>query len=537
MTYRRLDLEANRFAQALVSLGLQPGQRVMLLLPNLPQTVIAFFGILKAGGVVVLPPPGSQPDELARLLMDSSALMVIALTDQRSLVRTMLSDARQNIPSADLPAEAGITTPHQVIWCEPTEYLPGLTKFLFSLQSLIKPSQKTNLTSQEATPTWLEQEEYLFRRLLKEHPSLRPQVPSSSKDLAVIAYTGGTTADAKGVMLSHSNLVANALQTRAWISDAREGRERFLCALPFLHSYGLMTSLITPVAMGATMILKPRFDVANILQTIQRFKPTLFPGVPRMYLAINDFPAVRKYGIQSIRACLSGSAPLPVEVQETFEKLTKGRLVEGYGLTEASPVTHANPLNDVRKVGSIGVPLPSTEAKLVDLLHGRETVAVGQIGELAIRGPQVMMGYWANPAATRQAISPDGWLYTGDVAQMDEEGYFRIIARKTDMWYSSRADNEEAPAFPRDVEEVLYEIPQVKEATVVAIAGQPIAFIIARGERPSSEAVIGYARRRLPPELAPRLVIFLDEFPRSFIGKVLRRELARHLEYYGKETH
>lgn len=537
MTYRRLDLEVNRFAQALIALNLQPGQRVMLLLPNLPQTVIAFFAILKAGGVVVLPPPGSQPDELARLLVDSGARLVIALADQRSLVRTMLAQARQEIPTADLPAEAGIAAPHQVIWCEPTEYLPGLTRLLLRFQRLLKNQDTPQKTVSAAAPSWLEQEEFLFRSLLKDHPPLRPQIPTTTKDLAVIAYTGGTTADAKGVMLSHNNLVANALQTRAWISDAREGRERFLCALPFLHSYGLLTSLITPVAMGATLILKPRFEVANILQSIQRFRPTIFPGVPRMYLAINDFPGVRRYGIQSIRACLSGSAPLPVEVQETFEKLTKGRLVEGYGLTEASPVTHANPLNDVRKVGSIGVPLPSTEARLVDLLHASDIVAVGQIGELIIRGPQIMMGYWANPAATRQAISPDGWLHTGDVAQMDEEGYFRIIARKTDMWYAQRADTDETPAFPRDVEEVLYEIPQVKEATVVAIAGQPIAFIIARGERPTSESVIGYARRRLPPELAPRLVIFLDEFPRSFIGKVLRRELARILENYAKESH
>ncbi len=372
---------------------------------------------------------------------------------------------------------------------------------------------------------------------------MRPLSPESNS-LAVIAYTGGTTSDAKGVMLSHRNLVANALQTGAWLSDAREGRERFLSALPFAHSYWLMTALITPVAMGAAMILKPRFEVADILQTIQRQKPTIFPGVPRMYLAINDYPGVRRFGIQSIRACLSGSAPLPVEVQETFEKLTvrrsgsgsfsSGRLVEGYGLTEASPVTHANPLYDVRKLGSIGVPLPSTEARVVDLRHGRDAMPVGQLGELVVRGPQVMMGYWANPAATRQAISPEGWLYTGDVAQMDEEGYFRIVARKTDMWYSDKPDQ---PSFPRDVEEVLYEIPQVKEAAVVAVAGQPIAFIIARGERPTAEAVISYARRRLPPELAPRLVIFLDEFPRTFIGKVLRRELTRHIDQYAKEPH
>jgi len=244
-------------------------------------------------------------------------------------------------------------------------------------------------------------------------------------------------------------------------------------------------------------------------------------------VAIKDFPGVRKFGISSIKACISGSAPLPVEVQEAFEKLTRGRLVEGYGLTEASPVTHANPLNGLRKEGSIGIPLPSTEAKIVNLRKGKLAVKDGQIGELAVRGPQVMVGYWQDPKATAEVLSPDGWLLTGDVAQKDNEGYFRIIARKADMWYPSRPDQ---PAFPRDVEEVLFEVPQVKEAAVVAVAGQPIAFVIAGKERPTAEALIAYCKRRLPPELVPRLVIFVDEFPRTFIGKVLRRELAKRFE-------
>jgi long-chain acyl-CoA synthetase len=249
---------------------------------------------------------------------------------------------------------------------------------------------------------------------------------------------------------------------------------------------------------------------------------------------------VRKYGIRSINACISGSAPLPVEVQETFEKLTKGRLVEGYGLTEASPVTHANPLGGERKVGSIGVPLPSTEAAVLDLLRGRKEVEPGQIGELAVRGPQVMMGYWKDQAATAKVINKDGWLLTGDVAQMDSDGYFRIIARKADMWYPSSLGapgqpDQTKPAFPRDVEEVIYEIPQIKEVAVVAVAGQPFAFVIAGQERPSPESVIAYCKRRLPPHLVPRFVIFMEDFPRTFIGKVLRRELAKRYEKHLKE--
>jgi long-chain acyl-CoA synthetase len=251
-----------------------------------------------------------------------------------------------------------------------------------------------------------------------------------------------------------------------------------------------------------------------------------------MYVAIKDYPGVRKFGIDSIRACISGSAPLPIEVQEAFEKLTRGRLVEGYGLTEAGPVTHANPLYGQRKIGTIGIPLPSTEARLVDLARGAKDVEPGQLGELAVRGPQVMLGYWGDPNATRRAITKDGFLLTGDVAQRDSQGYFRIVARKVDMWYPHKPGN---PAFPRDVEEVLFEIPQVKEAAVVAIANQPIAFIIAQRERPKIEDVLAYCKRRLPPELVPRLVIFLDDFPRTFIGKILRRELTTLFETSTKE--
>ena len=331
-------------------------------------------------------------------------------------------------------------------------------------------------------------------------------------------------------MLSHRNLVANALQTRHWLPEAVEGGERFLCVVPIFHSYGLTTAMNVPVSLGAALILKPQFQVLDILKTIRAYQPTIFPGVPNMYMAINNFRGARNYDIKSIKACLSGSAPLPVEVQEAFEKLTKGRLVEGYGLTEASPVTHANPLGEKRKVGTIGVPLPSTEAVIMDLARRGKEVKQGQFGELAVRGPQVMLGYWRDPKGTRDVLTSDGWLLTGDVAQCDEEGYFRIIARKADMWYP-RHDSRQ-PAFPRDIEEVLYEVPQVKEVAVTAIAGRPFAFVIAGKEPPTARAVIEYARRRLPPHLVPRFVIFMEDFPRTFIGKVLRRELAKRYEQY-----
>ena len=503
ITYRRLNQESNRFANALRSLGIAKGDRVLLLLPNLPQFLICYFGTLKAGAVAVFTLPSTDVAELARQARDCGARALVTLTKLGEVARQVRAQ----------------TSIQHIIFTGAGDYLPPLKHLAFLLTREKQNGHRLGFELDEGM--------HLLSRIHYTHSGRSPHVPIAPEDVAVIQYTTGTTGAPKGVTLTHRNLVANALQTRHWLPTAQEGRERFLCALPFSHSYGLTVALNVPVSVGATMILKPGFDTADILRTIQRNHPTLFPGVPSMYVAINNFPGARKYGIDSIKACISGSAPLPVEVQEAFEKLTRGRLVEGYGLTEASPITHSNPLTGLRKVGSIGIPLPSTEARVVGLSNHREPVPTGQIGELAVRGPQVMQGYWQNPEETARTVTPDGWLLTGDVARMDEEGYFQIVARKADMWYPEKPG---VPAFPRDVEEVLFEVPQVKEAAVVAIANQPIAFIIAQADRPSPESLIAYCKRRLPPELVPRLIIFVDDFPRSFIGKVLRRELAKKYE-------
>ncbi len=498
LSYRKVNHEANRFANALLALGIGKGARVVLLLPNIPQMVIGYYGALKAGAVVVLIPPMTEPEELTRQVKEADAGVLVTLSIWSGLAQR-------------IQHETGI--PH-VVLTDGADYL-ALPKYLISRWRNRGMKLPNSLR---------------WRRWLAAQNDRSPTVEVLPEDLAVIQFTGGTTGQSKGVMLSHRNLVANALQTRHWLPAAEEGRERFLCVVPFFHSYGMTAALNVPVSLGAAMILKTQFQTLDVLKTIKKYKPTIFPGSPSMYVAINNFRGVRKYGIQSIKACISGSAPLPVEVQETFEKLTKGKLVEGYGLTEAAPITHANPLGKNRKVGSIGVPLPSTQAVIVDLKTGRKEVEPGQIGELAVRGPQVMMGYWKNEAATKEVLMDDGWLLTGDVAQMDEDGFCRIISRKADMWYPDKPGKE--PAFPRDVEEVIYEIPQVKEVAVVAVAGHPFAFVIAGKEKPSAESVLAYCRRRLPPQLVPRFVIFMDDFPRTFIGKVLRRELAKR---YGKQ--
>jgi long-chain acyl-CoA synthetase len=503
LSYRRLMQESNRFANALRSLGIDKGERIILLLPNLPQMVISFFGTLKAGAVAVLAPPDIQAADLLHLLHDSTASVLVTLDEYEALINQVIS-----VMEVGDDASQSYRLRH-VLVTQRADYLPR--KHLPALRSKISPDSAI----------------CDFRSLLNAQTAESPEVEQSARDLAVILYSSGAGTSLKGVMLSHRNLLANTLQVRHWMSDAQEGRERFLSAMPLSHSYGLTTALNVPISLGATILLQPEFEVNNILKTIQRYRPTIFPGVPQMFIAIKDFDGVRKFGVESIRICISSSDLLPIEILESFEKLTRGRLIEGYGLTEASPITHITPLNGLRKTGSIGIPLPSTEARLVDLRKGDREMPPGQIGELAVRGPQVMLGYWQNAKETQRVLSPQGWLLTGDVAQMDSEGYFRIISSKEEAWYPTRADR---PASLRAVEEVLNEVPQVKEAVTVVVAGRPVAFVISGKDRPGAETLIAYCKRRLPPELVPRLVIFVEEFPRSYIGKVLRKELTRRLD-------
>jgi long-chain acyl-CoA synthetase len=503
LSYRQLSEQADRFGNALRGLGVDTGDRVMLLLPNLPQTVIAYFGALRAGATVVFTSPTNSADEVLRQAVDSGAKALVTLTRFGELGRRALRE--------------GSTGIEHVVFANVKDYLPPIRRAGFSLTREAAEGHRLAFD--------LEPGMHLWRDLLWRYPATRPAVEADPNSPALIIYTGGTTDRPKGVMLSHRNLVANAVQTRHWIPDVREGHERFLCVLPFSHIYGLTTALNVPVMVGATMIILSTFQTREVLETIRRTRPTLFPGVPTMYMAINNFPGVRRYGIRSIRACISGAAPLPVEVQEAFEKLTRGRLVEGYGLTEAGPVTHANPLNGLRKVGSIGIPFPNTEAKIVDLATG-EDLSPGRIGELAVCGPQVMMGYWGLGDETDQALR-DGWLYTGDIAAMDDDGYFSIINRKKEMILAG-----EYQVYPRDVEEVLFEHPKVKDVAVVGVPatapGQKVkAFVVLRdGESATPDELIALCRDRLEEWAVPWEIEFRRELPKSFVGKVLRRVLV-----------
>ncbi len=503
LTYRRLNRESSRFANLLRGLGLNPGDRVLVLLPNLPQTVIVYFGILKAAGVIVFTTPLSEPVELARQVRDSGARVLVTFTRHAAMAQEVMAQ----------------TQLEHVILTNVKDYLPEPKRTLFSLTREAREGHQLK----QPLPAGV----HLMSAELYKYSPHAPEIEVAQDEVALIQYTSGTTAQPKGVMLSHRNLVANILQTRHWIPGLKEGKEVFLSVVPFSHVYGMTLALNVPVALAAACIILPTFVTEDVLKAIKRYRPTIFPGVPTMYMAINNFPGVRRYGIDSIKACLSGAAPLPVEVQEAFEKLTRGRLVEGYGLTEATTATHGNPLEGLRKLGSIGIPLPSTEAKVVDLSNGRD-LPPGQLGELAVRGPQVMLGYWNTGSKAREFITKDGWLLTGDVGRMDDDGYFEVVARKREMILAG-----EYQVYPRDVEEVLYENPKVKEVAVVGVQPPKWPFqrvkayvVLSEGVTVSEAELVALCKRRLEAYAVPWKIEFVKELPKNFMGKVLRRMLV-----------
>ncbi len=504
LTYRELDRRVNQFAHALHGLGVRPGDRVMVVLPNMPQMIIAYYATLKIGGVVVLPNPDADARQIVRQVSETGAKVLITLREFGSLARAVREDtALDTVVLADIRNAVSARVYRQLLHRWEAAGLGGQT------------------ADEEADGG------YLMDRLMMDAAWEPPGVEVSSHDLAAILYTSGTTDEPKGVCLTHANLVANALQTRHWIPDLHYGKETFLSVIPLTHSYGMTSAMNIPIAMAATIVLLPVFELTQVLEHIKQYRPTIFPGVPSMYMAINQAPGVRSYGLSSIKACISGAAPLPVEVQEAFEKLTHGRLVEGYGLTEAAPVTHANPLYGVRKVGSIGIPIPNTDARIVDLITG-EDLSTGQIGELVVRGPQVMRGYWGREdEEPPESVLRDDWLYTGDVAMMDADGYFFIISRKRDTIMAG-----EYSVYPRDVEEVLYENSKVMEVAVVGVQagdnGQRVkAFVVPRpGTDLSKEELLDLCRRRLQEYAVPWDIEFREELPKSFVGKVLRRMLV-----------
>lgn len=515
ISYAQLVSWTKHFAMELLRLGVQRGDRIAIALPNIPQYLIAFYGALRAGAVVVPTNPLYTEREMQHQLTDAGAKVLVMLDTYYPLVRRI----RQRTALA------------HVIVTGVTDYLPPVLRILFPLSQIHADHPTPALTTKElqADTTLSSMHTLLQSYTRKSATHFDLPEPADSSDLAVLQYTGGTTGLSKGAMLTHGNLLANAFQTRYWTPQVHDGEETTLCVAPFFHAYGLTVGMNLSLLTGATMILLPRFQVKDVVNAIRRYHPTLFPGIPTMYIAILRATGKQTAYLKSIRICISGAAPLPARVQADFEAATHGRLVEGYGLSEAAPVTHCNPLTGDYRHGSIGLPLPNVTAAILDQETG-EPAPAGTIGEIVVKGPNVMQGYWQRKEETR-AVLYDGWLHTGDLGKVDADGFFYVVERAKDMILASGFN-----VYPREVEEVLFRHPFVSEAAVVGTPdeyrGETVtAFVVlAAGVSACEETrqdILAFCRQELTAYKVPKKLEFRTSLPKSLIGKVLRREL-RH---------
>ena len=500
LSYAELDRLANRFARALARLGVKKGDRVALMLPNTPHMVIAYYGTLRTGAVAVPTNPLYHEHELEVQLRDSGAETLVAL----DLFYPVISHALPRTPVK------------QLLLGSVKDFLPFPKNLLYP----IKARLDKQWVSVRRAGGVLD-----FVGTMQREPDTPFEADVQHDDVALLQYTGGTTGIPKGTILTHRNLIVNAVQSRAWLTLRDEEKTAILAVIPFFHVYGMTTAMNLGVLIGAELILLPKFHTKEVIRVIEKERPKIFPGIQAMYLAIGHYPGIEKHDLSSLKVAISGAGPLMREVQERFEQVTGGRIIEGYGLSEASPVTHANPLFGSRKVGSIGLPWPDTDARIVDLETGVKNLQPGEVGELVVRGPQVMQGYWNKPEETAQALR-GGWLHTGDIARMDKDGYFYIVDRIKDM-IKTVGEN----VYPREVEEVLYTYPKVKEAVVIGVPqeflGEEIkAFIVLKdGVTANAEEIIAYCREQLSKFKVPKEVEFRKELPKTLVGKILRRVL------------
>jgi len=502
--FRQLKEMVDRFASALSAFGVTRGDRVALLLPNTIPCVAAYYAVLKVGAIAVMNNPLYSDRELDHQFNDSGAKLLVTL----DLLGNRMIDLRPR------------THIKQIVITSIGDYLPFPKNWLFPLVA------KKKKLAADVKPA---DEIFTWKAVLANHQPNPPSVTLDFEDVAMYQYTGGTTGVSKGVMLTHANLSKNVQQCRAWFPTFKEGAEVMLGALPFFHVFGLTTAMNFAIYMGWEDILVPKPQPEQLLEAIGKYKPTFAPLVPTMYIGILNHAKIDRTPLTSIKGCFSGSAPLPVEVIRDFEKRTGAVIVEGYGLTETSPVTHINPFaGGKRKVGSIGVPIPDTECRIVDLIDGRTDLPTGETGELLVKGPQVMTGYWNKPDATADTLV-DGWLHTGDIAQMDAEGYFYIVDRKKDMIISGGYN-----VYPRDIEEVYFEHPKVQEATAIGIPhpkrGEAVkVFIVLKeGATATQEEMIAFCHEKLAKYKWPTEVEFRTELPKTNVGKVLKKELRQN---------
>ncbi|CAM3751081.1 long-chain-fatty-acid--CoA ligase [Aeromicrobium ponti] len=485
MTYGELQKAVYGFAASLQKNGVQKGDRVAIMLPNCPQYVIAYYGALAAGAIVTQVNPMLVEREIEHILNDSGAEALVVFDALYPRVKSVQGNTKmKNLI---------------VVSLQPTE-------------SEFSPDKKFDAFLQEGKG------QFSPVNIEPEH------------DIAVLQYTGGTTGRSKGAMLTHRNILANVIQSYEFFKERTKiGQEKYLTVIPLFHVFGMTACMNFAIYTANESILLPRFDLEEVLNTIKNEQPTVFPGVPTMYVAITNHPRAEEYGIDSIETCNSGSAPMPVELLRDFERKTGAKILEGYGLSEASPVTHCNPPFSERKPGSVGIGYPSTEYKVVDLATGSKEVPAGELGEVIIKGPQIMKGYWNMPEETANTLR-DGWLYTGDIARMDEDGFLYIVDRKKDLIIASGYN-----IYPRDIEEVLYEHPAVQEAVVIGVPdayrGETVkaVLVLKAGKTASEEDIISYCKQNLAAYKVPAVVDFRDELPKTNVGKILRRALREEL--------
>jgi long-chain acyl-CoA synthetase len=498
-SYGRLLDQVRRLAQSFLDLGLGPGEPLAVLLPNCPQLAVSYHAILSIGGVAVLLNPLLSPKEIAHQLKDSGCRKLVVLDH----LLPKVEEAGKEV-SLD-----------RLMVTSLTEALPWPLSWLYPFKAR-RQGLATGFTPGPGRQRW---RDLLKAKPLDDLPSIIPE------NLAILQYTGGTTGTPKAAMLSHKNLLANVVQINAWLPRIKYGKERVVGLIPFFHSFGLTVCMNWPLSQAAEILILPKFDIKNFISMLRRHRPTVLPGVPTLFIGLINHPELATLDSSQLWACISGSAPLPQEVRDRFEEITGCRIMEGYGLTEAGPVTHLNPYNQDRPPGSIGLPFPSTRAKIVDAETGDRDLFFGEVGELVVQGPQVMSGYWQNPEETALVLR-DGWLFTGDLAKMDENGYFYIIDRKKDLVIDAGFK-----IYPREVEEVLYQHPGVLEAVAYGIPDPyrgeilKVAIVPRPGAQLTADDILEYCRPRLATYKLPKIVEFRTELPKSMVGKVLRRLL------------
>jgi long-chain acyl-CoA synthetase len=520
ISYKEMNAITDHIAGALVGMGVKKGDRVGIFMPNTPQFVMAYFGILKAGGVVVATNPLYTPPEIEHQANDSGVEIMFVMTNYYKTIK----------------AAQPKTKIKKLIVTNLKETLPPVVRFLFTLAKEKKGGFRVE--------GGLAEGDIWFQDVLAKNANTpRPKLDIGSDDTALFQYSGGTTGVAKAAVAMHRNIIADTLQIKSWMTNLNEGGEIVLMAIPLFHVYGMVAGLLFAMSAGASMVMVPNpRDLKDVLTNISKYKATIFPGVPALYNGINNHPDVKagKYNLTSVKACISGSAPLLRETKEKFEALTGGKVFEGFGLSEAPTATHCNPFNGENKTGSIGMPLPDVDCKIISLDDGETEMQQGEIGEIIIAGPQVMKGYHNMPTETANTLRTmkDGktWLFTGDIARMDEDGYFYIVDRKKELIKPGGYQ-----VWPREVEEVLITYPKVMDVGVAGIPdpyrGETVkAWIVLKpGETATEDELKAFCKERLAAYKVPTHYEFRSELPKTTVGKILRRELVRqHKEAAGQ---